>query len=166
MFLNDEERLMVRPKIAVVRDFLVAVNENPFILSRDRAEIVEKMDDLASNVEMAAKKLSEVAGVDTLGFKDKSGEANNYLASGLIAMSLMNEQSIDITLSDTFMTYCQKPYFKLRELEQDEKDGHHHCPEKAKEAMVGLASLHLLVTSVPMVYEQLSRMPAPAPAAL
>ncbi len=79
-----------------------------------------------------------------------------YMASGIIVLSHVNEENVELTLSGKFMEYASYPYFKLRELEDGEKKNGHLCPDVATEAMVGLASLHCLVKSMPKVYEQLS----------
>jgi len=156
MFLNDadRERQLARPKIAVVRDFIGAVNDNPFFHGLGREALLQKMDEIASDVKSAANKLAELTGVENTVVED--GDAPSYLAGGLIALSHVNDENAEVFLSQKFMEYASDPYFKLRALEEGEKACGHVCPAKATEAMVGLASLHMLVRAVPEVMKQLS----------
>lgn len=160
MFMFDEERCTARPKIAIVRDFIGAVNCNPFLRDLKREDLLERMADIASDVEMAAETLSELAGVENIVMDEEAGGPRSF-AGGLIALSHVNEESADIMLSGKFMEFASIPYFKLRELEDEERADGHICPQTAREAMAGLAGLHMLVKAVPAVYEQLS---APSPA--
>lgn len=131
---------LARPKIAVVRDFIGAVNDN-FLHGLGREALLQKMDEIASDVKGAAKKLAELTGVENTVVED--GDAPSYLAGGLIALSHVNDENAEVFLSQKFMEYASDPYFKLRALEEGEKACGHVCPAKATEAMVGLASLHV-----------------------
>lgn len=159
MFLDEDERRMRRPKIAMVRDYIGAVNDNPFLYAPGPGALTESMNGLAADIELAACKLAEMTGVENTVLAG-IGERQRGARVAALLGNMKGENAL-LTLSRTFMAYAAVPYFKLRELEAEEEAGvAPFSGDKAGAAMNGLAELHRLVKAIPAVYERLS---APAP---
>lgn len=162
MFEN-EDRIVARPKVAIVRDFLDAghcVSMNPFLRGIDREQLLDVFDEFASDVKRAAAKLEELTGANPLAFGGAPAEAGAK-ARALAALAESAEK-VDITLSNAFQAEVGGPFFALRELEQMEAENGSPCFGRAQRAMDGLAGLYALARAVPLVYEQVSRDDAPA----
>jgi hypothetical protein len=158
MLKDEEEYCVLRPKIAIVRDYIGAVNDNPFLHDLDPGAMTESMNWLAADIETAACTLARMTGIKNMltGIDDRQNGAR-----GAVILGHINGENALVTLSRTFMDYATVPYFRLQALEAEEKSGagRFSC-DKANAAMKGLSDLHMLVKAIPAVYERLS---APAP---
>ncbi|HEU4839708.1 MAG TPA: hypothetical protein VFS88_09925 [Micavibrio sp.] len=159
MLQDEEEYCVIRPKIAIVRDYIGAVNDNPFLHDLDPRAMTESMNWLAADIETAACRLAEMTGVENTVLAGIGETQKRARAAAMLGH--INGENALVTLSRTFMDYAAVPYFKLQDLEAEEKAGagRFSC-EKANAAMKGLSELHMLVKAIPAVYERLS---APAP---
>jgi hypothetical protein len=155
MLQDVEEYCVLRPKIAIVRDYIGAVNDNPFLHDLDPGAMTESMNWLAADIETAACTLARMTGVENTVAADIGERQKRAHAAAL--MGKINGKNPLVTLSRRFMDCAAVPYFRLQDLEAEEKTGagRFSC-NTANAAMNGLAELHMLVKAIPAVYERLS----------
>lgn len=154
MFQN-EDRIVARPKVAIVRDFLDSghcISMNPFIRPIGREQLLEVFDDFAADIQRAAKKLEELTGANPLAFGGASNEAG--IKARVLASDAGTRDRLGITLSNAFQAQVCGPFFDLQKLELMEAENGSPCFGQAQKAMDGLANLYALTKAIPLAYEQ------------
>lgn len=156
--LADDERIVLRPKIARVRDILNdgnCIEMNPFLRGYDQVRLLKVFEEFAGDVEKAGRILKEMTGVNPMAFKSVPS-SSGFLARGYISDINHGGKGAELVLSNAFQAHVSGPYFTLRELEAMEQAKCSLCFGKAQKAMDGLGNLYAMARAVPMVYEQIS----------